>query len=211
MTMKNAVILINKLSANPTDDERDVLDQAAQVESSLKNTGYSVQRFFIGLNLEETRDFVLKVNPELVFNLVEGIEGNANLIHLAPALLESMGMPFTGSRLESMFITSNKILTKKILNLNEIKTPHFFAGSETFKLNPEKVYIAKPLWEDASVGITDKSVFRGNNIKILNDFREKWKDAFFVEEFIDGREFNVSILGGEKGPEVMPLAEMLFK
>ena len=208
--MRNAIILINKLSDNPTDDEKDVLHQADQVEFALNFYGYSTIRLFMGLNLEESRDIILKINPHLVFNLVEGLNGKANLIHLAPALLESMHVPFTGCKLDSMFITSNKILTKKILNFNKIKTPGFFSGTELFEPDPLKTYIAKPLWEDASVGITDNSIFMGNNLKVLKDSRERWKDAFFIEEYIEGREFNVSILGGESGPEVMPLAEILF-
>jgi D-alanine-D-alanine ligase len=208
--MKKAIILINKLFDNPTDDEKDVLDQADEVEIGLVSLGYTPQRLFMGLNLEETRDSLLKTNPDLVFNLVEGIDGKANLIHLAPALLESLRIPFTGCRPESMFITSNKILTKKILDFNKIRTPRFYEGSSQFKLIPRKSYIAKPLWEDASVGITDKSVFTGHDSIVINDFRDKWGNSFFIEEFIDGREFNVSVLGGENGPQVMPLAEMLF-
>ena len=209
--MLKAVILINKLSENPSDDEKDVLDQANEVEIGLGSLGYSTKRLFMGLDLEETKDSLLKINPDLVFNLVEGLDGKANLIHLAPALLESLHMPYTGCRLESMFITSNKILTKKILDFNKIRTPRYYSSSDQFKLNPGKTYIAKPLWEDASVGITDKSVFKGHNTKVLKDSREKWGKAFFIEEFIEGREFNVSVLGGEKGPQVMPLAEILFR
>ena len=209
--MKKAVILINKLSDDPAEDERDVIDQADHVENELKSLGYYTSRLFMGLNLEETRRELSHISPSLIFNLVEGLEGNANLIHLAPALLETIHIPFTGCRLESMFITSNKVLTKKILSLNSINTPRFFTGHENFIPDPEKMYIAKPLWEDASVGITDKNVFSGENQEILAGFRKKWNDEFFVEEYIEGREYNVSVLGGESGPEVMPPAEIIFK
>ena len=77
-------------------------------------------------------------------------------------------------------------------------------------MDPSKTYIAKPLWEDASVGINDSSVFRGNDAGIITSLKDRWGKGFFIEEFINGREFNVSVLGGEKGPQVMPLAEILF-
>ncbi len=209
--MKNVTLLINKLSDTPSDDEKDVLVQADEVEITLKSSGYRTDRLFMDLNLEETRDILLKTNPDLIFNLVEGLDGKANLIHLAPALLESLRIRYTGCRLESMFITSNKILTKKILNSNQINTPVFYLGSGPYQPEPGKMYIAKPLWEDASVGITDESVFNGTEANVWSNLKNKWGDLFFVEEFIEGREYNVSVLGGENGPEILPLAEILFR
>jgi len=61
------------------------------------------------------------------------------------------------------------------------------------------------------VGISDVNVFPGKDASIIEEFREKWGNSFFIEEFISGREFNVSVLGGEMGPQVMPLAEMTFR
>ncbi len=210
--MDTVLILINKISGHPSEDERDVLDQAEAVENALHQLGYHTERTFLDLNLDEACRRIEQVEPKLVFNLVEGVAGKANLIFLAPALLESMNMPYTGCRLESMFITSNKILTKKILQANNLPTPRSHKGDKLHDLNPEVNYIAKPLWEDASVGITDASVFRGDNATIPQELLKRWGSDFFVEEFIDGREFNLSILAGEDGrPQVLPLAEILFK
>lgn len=209
--MNEVIILLNRLSDNPTDDEKDVLDQAEQVEDALKNLGYSARKMFMGLNLEEISDELLRIKPDLVFNLVEGLNGKANLIHLAPALLESIRMPYTGCGHESMFLTSNKILAKKILRYNSVRTAAYFFSPGKYELDPQKTYIAKPLWEDASVGITDKNVFKGNSILVIDELRERFGNHFFIEEFIEGREFNVSILGGPEGPQVMPLAEIVFR
>lgn len=210
--MDTVLILINKISEDPSEDERDVLDQAEAVETALHQLGYHTERTFLDLNLEEARRRIEQVKPRLVFNLVEGVAGKANLIFLAPALLESMNMPYTGCRQESMFITSNKILTKKILQASNLPTPRSHKGGWLQGLNPSLTYIAKPLWEDASVGITDASVFRGDNGTVLQELQKRWGNDFFVEEFIDGREFNISMLAGENGqPQVLPLAEILFK
>jgi len=208
--MKKVVILLNDLSEFSTEDEKDVLDQADEIEDALITMGYSAKKLFMGLNLEEISEKLIQENPDVVFNLVEGIDGKGILVHLAPSLLEKMHIPYTGCRLESMFLTSNKILTKKILKLHAIRTPDSFSGSDKFDLDPDKTYIVKPLWEDASIGITDRSVFSGKSIAVIDEFRERFGNAFFIEEYIDGREFNVSLLGGPDGPQVMPLAEMLF-
>ncbi|MCB8994287.1 MAG: ATP-grasp domain-containing protein [Bacteroidales bacterium] len=209
--MKKILILINKISENPTEDEMDVLSQAEEVESALKNLGYNTAREFMDLNLENTRQNILNHCPEIVFNLVETIDNKGDLIFLAPALLASMKIPYTGCPLDAMFITSNKTLTKNLLLHNGIRTPEWFGSEGNIDLNPSKTYIAKPLWEDASVGINDSSVFSGSNKSYIKRVREHWGKGFFIEEFIDGREFNISVLGGEKGAQVMPLAEIVFR
>jgi D-alanine-D-alanine ligase len=208
--MKKSLILINKISENPTEDEMDVLSQASEVEFALTELGYDSCREFMDLNLEQTKQNIIRHSPELVFNLVETIDQRGDLIYLAPALLGSMHIPYTGCTLDGMFLTSNKILTKQLLVHNGVRTPEWFDGESQPDLNPTKTYIAKPLWEDASVGINDSSVFRGDKPAIIQQLKERWGKGFFVEEFIDGREFNISVLGGENGPQVMPLAEILF-
>lgn len=208
--MKKVLILINKISENPSEDEMDVLSQASEVEEALRELDYACTREFMDLNLEITKQNILRYSPDMVFNLVESLDQKGELIYLAPALLESLHIPYTGCPLDGMFITSNKVLTKQFLVQNKIRTPIWFGATEIFKPEFRKSYIAKPLWEDASVGIDDTSVFQGNNTGILGLLKKRWGNNFFIEEFIDGREFNLSVLGGKKGPEVMPLAEIVF-
>ncbi len=209
--MKKAVILINKIGEIPTEDELDVLAQASEVETALSELGYVSVREFMDMNLEKAKQNILKHSPDLVFNLVETIDQRGDLIFLAPALLGSLHIPYTGCLLDGMFLTSNKILTKQLLVHENIRTPEWFESTGAIDLNRSKTYIAKPLWEDASVGINDSSVFKGNDAGIFTQLKQKWGKGFFVEEFIDGREFNISVLGGEKGPQVMPLAEIVFQ
>ena len=85
-----------------------------------------------------------------------------------------------------------------------------YTGRAEF-ITTEKFYIAKPLWEDASVGINDNSIFKGNNTAIPEEYQLKYGKDFFIEEYIDGREFNLSILGGPEGVQVLPPAEILFQ
>ncbi|MBE0652223.1 MAG: ATP-grasp domain-containing protein [Bacteroidales bacterium] len=208
--MKKVLILINKISENPSEDEMDVLSQTSEVEEALRELNYVCTREFMDLNLEITKQNILRYSPDIVFNLVESVDQKGELIYLAPALLESLHIPYTGCLLDGMFITSNKVLSKQFLVQNKIPTPGWFSAMEIFKPEFRKSYIAKPLWEDASVGIDDSSVFQGNNTGIFDALKKRWGNNFFIEEYIDGREFNLSVLGGKEGPEVMPLAEIVF-
>jgi D-alanine-D-alanine ligase len=206
-----AAILINELSENALPDELDVLDEANVMEKSLHSLGYETQRFFLGLNLEKAKNEILAYNPDMAVNLFEGIKGSPELIYLGPGLLQSLKIPYTGCGVDSIFITSNKTLTKKILTTNNIPTAPWFSASEAKQLNKDKTYIVKPLFEDASVGITAKSIIKGYSEAIINEYIQHYKHNFFIEEYIDGREFNVSVFDTVQGPKMLSPAEMLFK
>jgi D-alanine-D-alanine ligase len=209
--MKKVVILINAISEMPTADELDVLTQADAIETELKALGYLTERLFVGLNLQQVSEQLKKINPAFVFNLVESLDGSGRLIYFAPALLEHLHIPFTGSSSEAFIVTSNKMLAKSLLLKKGIPTPDWTEGVTALHLKPSSLYIAKPVWEDASVGITDESILKGDEVTIQN-FLDKHKGMpYFFEEFIEGREFNISVLGGKDGPEVLPMAEIVFE
>ncbi len=209
--MTKVVVLINALTANPDKDELDVLDQACAVEEALDQLGYQSERLFMGLNLNETSERLREINPSFVFNLVESLEKDAQLIHLAPALLEHLGIPFTGCGSESMFITSNKTLTKKMMLAMGLPTPRQIDNIKNLEIDRKVQYIAKPVWEDASVGISDENILVSDP-KIIQAFLNTHPNrSYFFEEYIGGREFNISVLGGSKGPEVLPIPEILFE
>jgi len=208
--MKKVLILINKISEQPTEDEVDVLVQAESVEKSLRELGYECQREFFDLDI---RNFttVLKHNPpELVFNLVETVDSKGELIHLPPSLLESFSVPFTGSGSYAMMLTTNKIRTKNILKANGLPTPAWFYYNHDEKPDKHKKYIIKPAWEDGSTGITDDSIISGDKINLEKLSRQMKLKNNFAEEYIHGREFNLSVIGGKNDPELMPVAEMQY-
>lgn len=208
--MDEVLLLINSISDQPSKDELDVLVQAEAVEHALAELGYSSSRDFFGLDLGPLSERLKNSPPGLVFNLVETVGNMGALIHLCPSLLEAYRLPFTGSGSFAMLTTTNKIRTKQILNLYRIPTPELIIPGNSNIPRNHKKYILKPVWEDGSAGITDDSILNGGDIN-MNIFSEngRFKDAF-LEEYIDGREFNITVLGGEKGPEVMPVAEMLY-
>lgn len=208
--MKKILILIGELSDSAAPDELDVLLQANAVEEELINSGYNTSRAFMGTDLGKTLRTIERSEADIVFNLVESIGGKAELIHVAPALLKSAGMPFTGSGPEAMMITSNKVVAKRIMEMAGIPTPRYVVpGDQTRKVSGR--YIIKPLREDASVGINDDSIISGDIISKLSLAAIKGNRELFAEEYITGREFNLSVIAGRNGPVVLPPAEIIFR
>lgn len=208
--MKKALVMINKISEQPTQDELDVLVQAEVVEKALEELGYKTFRHFLDLDFMNAKNFLITLDPDVVFNLVEGIDNRAELIFLPAALLESLRIPYTGGRLHSMYLTSNKVLAKEKMKALGLLTAPWYFQDEIHKLNPDLRYIIKPVWEDASVDIDDHVVFKGSDRGTAEYFMKNPGKKAFIEEYIDGREFNISVLGGIQGPEVLPPAEMTF-
>lgn len=209
--MKKVVILINKISDNPLPDEFDVITQAEAIENELNVLGYKTERMFLGLDMQSIAEQLKNTQPLFVVNLVESLDNSGRMIYFAPALLEHLHIPFTGSHSEAMYISSNKMLAKSLMLQNGLPTPEWIGSNFTDRLKSTTQYIAKPVWEDASVGISDESIVRGD-LQSIKTFLEKHPDMpYFFEEFIEGREFNISILGGNNGPEVLPMAEIVFE
>lgn len=208
--MKKALVLINKISDNPSADELDVLVQAEAVEKSLHELGYDCQREFFDLDFKNIISILKQNPPDIVFNLVETVAGKGDLIHLPPSLLESFKVPFTGSGSFALLLTTNKLRTKKILKANGLPTPEWFVHNNTEKPDIRKKYILKPAWEDGSSGITDDSIITGGQFNLKELSHDMKLKNMFIEEYIHGREFNLSLLAGKNGPEVMPVAEMQY-
>jgi len=209
MTGKRCCILFNKPRENALPDELDVLDQVEFVEKNLNNLGVITYRKGI------TADFMNEVaelandKPDFVFNLVESINNKGELCYFIPALLNMYSIPYSGNPVEAMFITTSKALTSQTLKKAGINNPGGYSPSQYKQLIPGNRYIIKPVWEDGSMGITGDSVFT-----FTPEFGKKlksYKDShWLIEDYIDGREFNISILASDNGPEVMPPAEMIF-
>jgi len=140
---------------------------------------------------------------------VESINNKGELCYFVPALLNMYSIPYSGNPLEALFLTTSKALTAKILKEHDLATPLTYLPSQVNLLKPGQRYIVKPIWEDGSLGITADSVFTfatedEDRLKALDD------SHWIIQDFIDGREFNISVIAGRSGPEVMPAAEMVF-
>ena len=209
MTRNRCCILFNQPRENALPDELDVLDQVDYIEKNLNELGIETYRKGITVNFMVEVAELAANKPDFVFNLVESINNKGELCYFIPALLNMYSIPYSGNPVEAMFITTSKALTSQTLKKAGINNPGGYSPSQSDKLIPGNTYIIKPIWEDGSLGITGESVFT-----FTPEYKEKlksYKDThWIIEDFIDGREFNISVLPGENGPEVMPPAEMVF-
>jgi D-alanine-D-alanine ligase len=207
--MRRCCIIYNEPREGALADELDVLDQAQFIEKHLIELGISVYRKGITVQFMSEVAQLATEKPDFVFNLVESINNKGELIYFVPALLNMYSIPYSGNSLESIFLTTNKTICSNEMKKAGINNPGSYLPSQYKSLVPGRRYIVKPIWEDGSLGITSESVF-----DCKPGYEEKLKrldDAhWFIEDFIDGREFNISVLASKNGPEVMPPAEIVF-
>ncbi len=210
-----AVILHGDVPEDAGMDEKDALVQAAFVSSALSDLGYEPITIPFSLNLSKTTEMLKEIRPVFIFNLVETIEGHGNLIHLAPSLMDHLRIPYTGAGTEAQFLTSNKVHAKQFLQAVGIATPPFFSPDEHYGASfAEGTYIIKAVWEHASSWLDEDSIIfiqdRHLLSKAILSRQEHLGVACFAEAFVEGREFNLSMLAGDKGTEVLPPAEIRF-
>ena len=207
--MRRCCIIYNEPREGALADELDVLDQVAHIEKHLVDIGISVYRKGITEMFMSEIAELAKEKPDFVFNLVESINNKGELIYFVPALLNLYSIPYSGNSLESIFLTTNKTICSNSMKNAGINNPGSYLPSKPKLLKPGRKYIIKPIWEDGSLGITSDSVFEckpGFEAKLKGLDDAHW----FIEDFIDGREFNISLLAGKDGPEVLPPAEIVF-
>jgi len=211
------LILHDALSETPTLDDEDNRRQVEAVSEALRTLGHEPRGLACSLDLATLKEQITELAPDLVFNLVETVDGSGRLIHIAPALLERMGITFTGSGADAIFMTSNKLLTKKTLAAAKVDvppwtTPERLADGAPF---PRAKMIVKSVWEHASIGLDEASILsspdRATLAAELARRAPRLGGSCFAEAFIDGRELNVSVLETPEGPRVLPAAEIVFR
>jgi D-alanine-D-alanine ligase len=216
---RRVVVLYGAVGADAGPDEQDVLVEVANVRAALAGLGYQPVLLPLSLDLDAARRALLHARPAFVFNLVESLDGNGALIHLATSLLDSMALPYTGAHTEAMFLSSSKLVAKRMMAAGDVPTAPWWQTDD----RPESTtriaalafpgpYIVKSVWEHASIGIDDSSVVTDAEkaLSVLRRRRRTLGGQWFVERYIDGREFNIGLLDGRNGPQVLPIAEMRF-
>lgn len=184
------------------------------VENSLKNTFTSVAILGFDRNIKAAIQSIENYHPDVIFNFVESIEGNAKYEIFVTGMFDLLGYQYTGNSSLCLGNCLIKYRTKQLLQFYNINTPKYriLRFSERFseaEINMHYPLILKLVNEDASIGISEFSV--------VKDFKSLKKQAKFLfqnyqqdiiaEEYIKGRELNVSILGGE----ILPISEIKFK
>lgn len=211
------VILYDRIAREGSHpDQSDALVQAEAVSRALGDLGHKSADMTFSLDIKGFLKEIKEAYPQLVFNLVESVEGHGRLIHFPASILDLLAVPYTGAPADALYLTSSKILAKKILAGAGIPTPSYYSPGDlkTKGIPFNGPYIIKSVWEHASVGLEESSVLSVKSTGQLLVEMEKRQDQLggdcFAEQFIDGREFNLSLLASQGGAEVLPPAEMRF-
>ena len=195
--MRRCTILHQAVPPGAPPDEQDVLAAADSVAGSLSDAGWSVATCAMDLDMAAAATALDESAPELVFNLVESLGGADVMAVAAPALLERMGLRYTGSGLAALALTADKRATRRALRAAGIPVPPGPADGWT---GP---FIVKHATRHASFGLDARSVVQAP---------PEVPRGCYAEAFIDGREFNISLVAdGAGGVAALPVAELLFR
>ena len=153
--------------------------------------------------------------PDLVFNLTEQLGGDRRMDMNIAAVLEMLDTPFTGAGPEGLMLCRDKRLCKQLLALHKIRVPGFASVAQNRKVRiPKSLHyplVVKPAFEDSSEGISNASLV-SNEAALLERVEfvhEGWDQPVIVEEYIEGREFYVGIIGNKR-LTVLPIRECFF-
>lgn len=161
---------------------------------------------------EEAYPTLLKLRPDIVFNVAEGFRGASREAQI-PAMLDHLGIPYTGSDPLTLGICLDKSRAKEILAYHNIPTPAFTVIDRLSQLSRRTIplpAIVKPLHEGSSKGIMNASVVRtpAELRDQVHRILETYNEPALVEEFLPGREFTVAVIGNGVNIRVLPLVEI---
>lgn len=192
--------------------EFDSIETINAIKNALCSNGYTVEL------LNANKDLPTQLSGkkiDLAFNIAEGKGGRAREAQI-PAILSYYGIPFTGSDETTLCIALDKALTKRLLQASAIPTPRFVEVSRESRSGIESLtfpVIVKPNAEGSSKGIHDVSI--AENLSQLNKLLDTELDAYggtiLTEEYIDGREFTVGLIGNGADAMAFSPMEMVFK
>jgi D-alanine-D-alanine ligase len=216
---KRIVVLYNVdfEDARPEDDpmwasRADVAYVATSVATVLAGSGYDPQLVGVDGDLAALRSKLLEHEPDCAFNLCESLVGDARLESAVPLVLELLNIPFTGSPPEVLSFALRKDRVKQRLEAAGIPTPRgrVLTGPDDPCDLPFPL-IVKPVREDGSAGISHASVVNGpaELASVVESVVTLFRQPALAEEYIDGRELNVAMLG-HPTPRVLPLSEIDF-
>lgn len=213
--MKTAIVYNRPAATGAANyqSSQDVLQQVEAVKRSLQELGVDTVTVPFDRDVRGFMAAVEREKIEAIFNLCESVEDDAQLIGHPAALFELLGIPFTGSGSLALMLTTDKVLAKRQLSGAGILTPdsRSYDGGDLAPLLSLKLpAIIKPRLEDASIGIDQDSMLftREELTEKVPAFYQKY-GPLLLEEFIDGREFNISLCGYPE-PRVLPVAEIDF-
>lgn len=185
------------------------------IEQILKNLGYQISLFDFN-DLKAVFNKLKSSDVDLIFNICKPTDNYNRFVPDATAMLDMLQIPYTGSNPLTLGLCIDKIYVKKLLTYHNIPTPRWdyvYTVDEQIDDKLRYPLIVKPAYTDNSIGITNDSVV--TNSKELKKQLEKVISEFggpvLIEEYIEGDEYDVSILGNEgDNLRVLPLSRSIF-
>jgi D-alanine-D-alanine ligase len=184
--------------------------------ATLNKLGHEVRMLGVRYDLGVIRSAVEEFRPDIVFNLLEEFHDQPLYDSNVVSYLELIPIPYTGCNPRGMVLARDKALTRKVLSYHRIPGPDFAVFSRGRKVKRPKK-LALPLFvksqvEEASLGISQASVVQNDTeleerVRFMHD---KYGTDVIVEEYIDGRELYVGVIGGER-LTVLPIWELVFE
>jgi D-alanine-D-alanine ligase len=187
----------------------------ADVLACLQRLGHEVDTLAVFDDVACIVERLKNFAPEVVFNLTESFHSSRAHEPNIPALLELMGVKYTGARPDGLMLCKDKALAKKVLAYHRVRVPHFVISTEQRPLKRLRRFVypafVKPVGEESSDGIA-KASFAKSEEEALERARfihEKFHCDALIEEYIDGRELYLSVMGNRK-LTVLPTREIFF-
>ncbi|MEK7129654.1 MAG: hypothetical protein AAB803_01425 [Patescibacteria group bacterium] len=193
--------------------DEDTKESAEEVGTALKIPKADVVLVPVS---EDSMDVIDQVDADCIFNLIEWDGLDTALSLSAFAKIEALHVPFTGPRLVLLETFSDKVKMKEALDVAGLPTPRwqlFTTGAEPVRVDFTYPLIVKLAWEHCSVGLTKDAIVeseRGLTSCVAERLRV-FHQPVYAEEFIVGREFQVTVYSGKGGVVVLPPAEITFK
>lgn len=222
MTKKLNILVLFDTAGTPPDNQDFTAEfktedykAEADVVTALKELGHEVRVLGVYDNIDLITNEVRDHRPDIVFNLTEQFHGEPAFDRNVVGLCELLELPYTGSAPAGMMLCKNKGVAKKILTYHKIKTPSFTVYHRGHKISPPKrlafPILVKPLREEASYGISQNSLVTNEQelIERIRFVHESMDRDAIVEEYVEGRELYVGILGNQR-LQVFPFREMIF-
>jgi D-alanine-D-alanine ligase len=206
----HVVILVPEMREIAPDDDLATLSTGHEVAEHYAELGHKTSIEHFEFDPETFKAVMQKAKPDCVFNLVESVYARSRLTNLPPVYLEELRLPYTGNDSSAMFTTNDKVLAKSILRMLDLPSPNLFVRGGRPKRGK---WIVKARHEHASFGITQENVVDGSDTActLADRLTREHEIEWIIESFVDGREFNVSIIETRDGPRVLPVAEIQFQ
>jgi D-alanine-D-alanine ligase len=185
------------------------------VIETLRERGHDVAVLGIHDDLTAIRHRIGSFKPQIVFNLLEAFAGVTSFDQNVVSYLELLRMPYTGGNPRGLILARDKALSKKLLAYHRIPVPEFTVvrrrQKPTLSRKLQFPLIVKSLFFEASVGISQASVVENEDqlARRVQFIHESLGTAAIVEQFVDGRELYVGVLGNDR-LQVFPVWEMSF-